>query len=188
MCKEERVKLSDIEFRSGAYSSVLIIGDKVLKLGSRETKRFPNNPYIVTPLLRREVNINGDTCFVEVTERVDTSKEISEEELYELYRNISNLGLVWTDVHQRNVGMLLKDNIIHFSENIDPSDEVLGLGERKGEFVLKKGSLVVLDSDFIFDEEELGDTIIVPENSLYLKFEERYQNEYNKNNNDKKKI
>ena len=52
--------------------------------------------------------------FLEVTERVDTKTEVTTEELYQLYKKIRALGLVWTDVAKRNVGRLKKDNIVHW--------------------------------------------------------------------------
>lgn len=73
--KNENVKLSDITYNGGGLSSVLLIGNKVIKIGDRATKSFPNNPYIISPLLRKKLEFNGEFCFVEVTERVDTSKK-----------------------------------------------------------------------------------------------------------------
>ena len=78
--KNEKVKFSDITFTGGGFSDVLLVGNKVIKLGNRLTKNFPNNPYIVAPLLRKELKSNDETCFVEVTERVDTDSKISYEE------------------------------------------------------------------------------------------------------------
>ena len=103
--KNENVKFSDITYNGGGFSRILLIGDKVIKLGDRVTKNFPNNPYIVAPLLRKELKINGETCFAEVTERVDTSTKPSKEELYQLFKKIRNLGLVWTDIKEINVNI-----------------------------------------------------------------------------------
>jgi len=174
--KNEQVKLSDITYNGGGYSRILLIGDKVVKLGDRATKTFPNNPYIVSPLLRKELESNNEKCFVEVTERVDTNEKISNEELYQLFKNIRDLGLVWTDVKDTNVGRLNKKNIIHWRDNIDPSNETLGLDNNRGEFVLNEGDLVILDADFIFDE---NDPNIEHTNNklLFDTFETRYQKE-----------
>ena len=84
--KNENVKLSDINYNGGGLSSVLLIGNKVIKIGDRATKSFPNNPYRISPLLRKKLECNGESCFVEVTERVDTSKKASKEELYQLFK------------------------------------------------------------------------------------------------------
>ncbi len=107
--------------KSGHYSTVFSIGNKVIKLGRyRVTKQFPNNPYIVTPLLRKSILMDNINFFIEVVEKVDTTnKDVTYEDLYNLYKHIRDLGLIWTDVAKRNVGRLLKDNIIHWKSNLD---------------------------------------------------------------------
>ena len=152
--KNENVKFSDITYNGGGFSRILLIGDKVIKLGDRVTKTFPNNPYIVAPLLRKELKINGETCFAEVTERVDTSTKPSREELYQLFKSLRNLGLIWTDIKEINVGRLKRKNIIHWRENLGPSEEVLGLDTKRGTTILEEGDLVILDADFIYDEND----------------------------------
>lgn len=172
--RNENAKFSDITYNGGGFSRVLLIGDKVIKLGDRITKRFPNNPYIITPLLRKELEFNGEYCFAEVTERVDTNIKPSIEELYQLFKNLRNLGLVWTDIKEINVGRLRKDNIIHWRENLSPTDDVLGLDTKRGKAILKEGDLVILDADFIYDENDQN--INYSNNKvLYDEFEKRYQ-------------
>lgn len=180
ICKNEGKKISDIKFlKAGSYSSAFSIGDKVIKLGEkRVTEQFPNNPYIVAPLLRRKINIGNSMFFIEVVEKVDTSnKDITEEELYKLYKNVRNLGLMWNDVAKRNVGRLLKDNIIHWQGNLAPSDKALGLDSKRGTIILKKGDLVILDADFIYDENDELKSYASDSIPLQKKFEKRYQEE-----------
>ena len=174
--KNENVKFSDITYNGGGFSRILLIGDKVIKLGDRVTKSFPNNPYIVAPLLRQEFAINNEKCFAEVTERVDTSIKPSKEELYQLYKNLRNLGLKWTDIKEANVGRLKKRNIIHWQENLNPTEEVLGLGAKRGKVILEKGELVILDADFIYDEND-PNINYTNNKPLYDEFEKRYQAE-----------
>lgn len=174
--KNENVKFSDITYNGGGFSRILLIGDKVIKLGDRVTKSFPNNPYIVAPLLRQEFAINNEKCFAEVTERVDTSIKPSKEELYQLYKNLRNLGLKWTDIKEANVGRLKKRNIIHWQENLNPTEEVLGLGAKRGKAILEKGELVILDADFIYDEND-PNINYTNNKPLYDEFEKRYQAE-----------
>ena len=51
--------------------------------------------------------------FFEVIEKVDTNiNDITKEEIYKLYKNIREIGLIWTDVKIDNVGRLIKDNKI----------------------------------------------------------------------------
>ena len=174
--KNENVKLSDITYNGGGLSSVLLIGNKVIKIGDRATKSFPNNPYIISPLLRKKLEFNGESCFVEVTERVDTSKKASKEELYQLFKKLRNLNLTWTDIKEDNVGRLKKENIIHWRQNLNPTDGVLGLDVKRGEKILKEGDLVILDADFIYDENDPNISYI-NNKDIYDEFEKRYQRE-----------
>ena len=173
--KNENAVFSDIKWIDGGqYSSVLIIKDKVLKIGyNRSTERFPNNPYIIKPLLRKSLEMDGNKLFLEVTERVITFDENEEkyntkfgEELYQLYKKIRDLGLVWTDVGTRNVGRLIKDNVIHWKGNLCPSDEALELEPYVGDgILLKAGDLVLLDADFIWDEKRIEEPLLEKYNS-----------------------
>lgn len=174
--KNENVKLSDITYNGGGLSSVLLIGNKVIKIGDRVTKSFPNNPYIISPLLRKKLEFNGESCFVEVTERVDTSKKASKEELYQLFKKLRNLNLTWTDIKEDNVGRLKKENIIHWRQNLNPTDGVLGLDVKRGETILKEGDLVILDADFIYDANDPNINYI-NNKDIYDEFEKRYQSE-----------
>ena len=174
--KNENAKFSDITYNSGGLSRVLLIGDKVIKIGDRVTKTFPNNPYIIAPLLRKELKFNGESCFLEVTERVDTDNSPTKEELYQLFKKLRNLKLVWTDIKGINVGRLKRENIIHWRENLNPTEEMLSLENRRGEDILKEGDLVILDADFIYDENDPNINYI-NNKDLYDEFEERYQRE-----------
>lgn len=174
--KNENVKLSDITYNGGGLSSVLLIGNKVIKIGDRATKSFPNNPYIISPLLCKKLEFNGAFCFVEVTERVDTSKKASKEELYQLFKKLRNLNLVWTDIKEDNLGRLKKENIIHWRQNLNPTDRVLGLDVKRGETILKEGDLVILDADFIYDENDPNINYI-NNKDIYDEFEKKYQKE-----------
>jgi len=173
--KNEKINISEINILGrGTYSYVLEIGDKVLKIGKkRETKTFPNNPYIIAPLLRKEFAINYVySVFVEVTEKVDRKSRITEEELYDLYKKIRNLGLYWHDVAFGNVGRLLKDNVIYWRQDLPITDERLGLKRYIGSETLKKGEVVILDNDFITDNPSY-----TTNNPLKAKFEKMYQEE-----------
>ncbi len=177
--KNENVKFSDITYNGGGFSRVLLIGSKVIKIGDRITKKFPNNPYIVTPLLRKELQFGDEHCFIEVTERVDTTKTVTEEDLYQLFKHLRDLKLDWTDIKSANVGRLTKENIIHWRESLKPTEEVLGLDNKRGEIILKEGDLVILDADFIYDEAD-PNINYTNNKELHDKFEKRYQSEKKK--------
>ena len=174
--KNEEAKFSEITYNGGGFSRILIIGDKVIKLGDRATKTFPNNPYIISPLFRKELKSNGEICFVEVTERVNTNERIGSDELYQLFKKIRDLGLVWTDIKEINVGRLRKENIIHWNRTLAPTEEVLGLKSKRGDEILKEGDLVILDADFIYEEND-PNINFANNKTLYDEFEAKYQSE-----------
>ena len=177
LCHNENKTYGDIEYLGkGTFSYVLAVGDKVLKIGiKRYTDSFPNNPYIITPLLRESIKINEENkIFLEVTERVDTKTEVTTEELYQLYKKIRALGLVWTDVAKRNVGRLKKDNIVHWNTPLYPTDEALELKKYINASQLKKGDLIILDADHIYEGYKY--------NLTNKEFEDRYQEELKEKN------
>lgn len=177
LCQNENKTYGDIEYLGkGTFSYVLAVGDKVLKIGiKRYTDSFPNNPYIITPLLRESIKINEENkIFLEVTERVDTKTEVTTEELYQLYKKIRDLGLVWTDVAKRNVGRLKKDNIVHWNTPLYPTDEALELKKYINAPQLKKGDLIILDADHIYEGYKY--------NLTNKEFEDRYQEELKEKN------
>ena len=59
---------------------------------------------------------------------------------------------------------------------MNPTEEVLGLGTKKGKVILEKGELVILDADFIYDEND-PNINYTNNKPLYDEFEKRYQTE-----------
>lgn len=176
--KDNKLKYLDCMFlSSGYYSMVFSIGDKVIKLGNkRGTGRFPNNPYILQPLLRKNIDFNGTNIFIEITEKADYLSDITEEEMYQLYKRLRYLDLVWVDIGYRNIGRLLKDNVVHWDGTLALNDETLGFDKRRGNVTLKAGEVVILDADYIYNKNNM--TVDNPLGNTYLiDFEERYQNE-----------
>lgn len=179
--KNESASISSTEFiGTGGYSAVFAIKTKVIKIGiERKTPHFPNNPYILKPLLRKTITIDNIPIFFEVTEKVDTNiNDITKEEIYKLYKNIREIGLIWTDVKIDNVGRLIKDNKIYWYENITPSDETLEFTKTIGNHQLKKGELIVLDGDYIYNENDHN--INSKMSNLQTEFEKTYQKELKK--------
>ncbi len=179
--KNESTSISSTEFiGTGGYSAVFAIKTKVIKIGiERKTPHFPNNHYILKPLLRKTITIDNIPIFFEVIEKVDTNiNDITKEEIYKLYKNIREIGLIWTDVKIDNVGRLIKDNKIYWYENITPSDETLEFTKTIGNHQLKKGELIVLDGDYIYNENDHN--INSKMSNLQTEFEKTYQKELKK--------
>ena len=205
LCQKENVSFGDIEkLGEGVYSKVYRIGDKVIKLGiNRSTKKIPINPYIVQPLLRKDFSVDGkeygEQLIIEVTERVQklptilTQQEI-EKILYELYKKQRDIGIEWVDIKIDNVGILLKDNIIHWPSPLKPTPEQLGQIDDESIIKLaplKAGEFVLLDADLIFTEEDFKKRFPKIDedikrgnfNPYWEKFHNRYENEKKKSKN-----
>lgn len=195
VCRNENVSFSQISYvGGGSYSDVYGVGNKIIKLGKeREKFNFHNNPYIVAPLLRKRVplgNALDEYIYIEVQERVQKVEKVSTEELYQLYKKIRNIGLVWLDIKASNVGRLLKDNDVYWNSELLPTDTALSLDEYRGNEKLKAGDLVVIDSDFIYDEDKVPTKFYSQEWSFAMKqldFEMRYQKERQEENGKRKK-
>ena len=70
----------------------------------------------------------------------------------------------------------MSDNVLHWRQNLNPSEKILGLGSKRDSSILQKGDLVILDADFIYEE---NDPNIKYSNAtpLYQQFEKRYRHE-----------
>lgn len=171
ICRNEGCSFKDIQYiATGGYSKVFEIGDKILKISTdRKTIKIPDNPYIIRPLLRCFL---ADNLFVEVTEKAQVCDDISNEELYELYKKLRDFGIIWTDVNKRNVGRLIKDNKIYWRDNIIPNSKCLNLVDRDFNNYLKKGELVVIDSDCMYSIDNFKHSF---EDSYFAAFEYQYK-------------
>ena len=187
LLEHEELSYGDIRMLTdGAYSDCVEIGSKVLKVGDeRYTYFMKNNPFIVSPLIRVDLNeLSFLRGTVEVIEKVDTDINITDDELYEIYKQFRLLGLIWLDVKVENVGRLLKDNIIHYKKALYPDPITRGLFGDENEIVLKKGDYVVCDLDHIvfedvFQQDSKLQQDFYLSNAYY--YEERYQKSKIKN-------
>ena len=94
---EEGLSYTDIKrLPQGAYSDVIEIGSKVIKVGG---KRFcyhvPNCPYLLQPLIRVNLeDISSIRGTIEVEEKVDMDLNISTSEVYSLYEKLRQYGII----------------------------------------------------------------------------------------------
>ena len=161
LSQKEKVNYSDIEFiAKGTSSRVFGIGSKVLKVGvPKEVFKMRNNKLFLQPLYRKEIKSihNNETLMcIEITEKVDTTN-ITEDDVYYIYKTLRDEGLIWLDHTTYNVGRLLKDNKVYF-DGIDYVDKESTDYITNNNVVLPKGSLVLLDNDCIYEAEEFFKT------------------------------
>lgn len=154
----EKLNYSDINFIGyGAYSFVVSIGSKVLKLGQkREVFKMDNNRRFLKPILRTEINkINSEEVLgcVEITEKAST-KNITKNDIYVVYKELRDKGYIWADCRKDNVGRLLKDNKIYFND-LNPTLSAINYNTNNEE-ELSHGELVIIDNDYIYSNEEFS--------------------------------
>ena len=151
------------------------VGDNVIKFGKSEQTLFPlklNSPYQVPLYIRESYEIGDKVHFrVEVSPYVDTNN-ISYEDLYKTYSNIRDLGYIWNDPKEENMGRIIGVEGCNIGgKNYKPSTH------------LKKGDLVLIDLDDIAYVGKETSDIVLEEISMmsynrnvYI-FETRYMEE-----------
>lgn len=168
-------KLGEVNF-----SDVYKIGNKILKI-SKERKKFSldrsKNNLFLQPLFQADIKSGIDKkqlLHIETTDVVDT-QNVSYENLYQIFKEIRNLGYVWIDCRLTNIGRLLKDTKVTIKDN--KNSEIVE--------VLRKGTIVILDDDYIYTPDEFKNIDIrknerlrnIYNYNLFQNFEIRYQNE-----------
>lgn len=180
----EGIKCSDIRLiGEGGSSCVYKIGNKVLKLGrNRLGFKIDNNKRFLRPLLRENIKSlkDGTLFFIEITEKVKT-ENITYEDVYQIYKELRDEGLVWVDCYSQNLGRLEKSNKIYFGEQINPVSSAINYNTESFD-ELEKRELVILDNELILPEKDFIDKFgfFDEENKTLYSYEKRYQKERNK--------
>ena len=106
-------------------------------------------------------------------------------------------GVVWTDIKKENVGRLIRANKTNYytetlegdlkepktlkimQKELNVSDNSVGIFDRREEECMQPGELVILDTDYIFKEEDIDFENEMQENqpSRYIIYERRYRYE-----------
>lgn len=153
--KNEKTPIYNLQLiGQGQFSDVYLLNNKIIKLGTtRLTTTFPNNPYIIKPLLRKKFPIDdqNNSLFIEVCEKIKTDC-CEFEDVKKLYNKLRTLGLVWMDPKKSNIGKLINDNQIYWQKNLKPCDKALLLDTYRGTDKLKAGDAIICDADYIYDE------------------------------------
>lgn len=176
---------ADIRYDYGGYKSVFIIGDKVLSIGDSEEYTFPNHRRILQPLIRPNISsfVSEDVripSIIEVSERVDMDSDITNEELYMVYKELRDDNILWTDIKKDNVGRLLRSNKRYFSKELADDKKVRGFIRdfASDSDCLGVGEVVIVDIDHIYDLNTCDiEDIDFSWNELAISFDERYQKE-----------
>lgn len=182
---DQNARMIDIEpIGRGSYSRVYQIGDKVLKIGKpRETYKIPNHPRILQPLTRTslidEHDENKIFACVEISDRVDKlrKEDLQVEKLYQVYKELRDDGIIWTDARFANVGKLRQRNIPKLNgEEMDVDPIAVGMDEGVESKVLEVGEWVIIDLDYIYRQEDSSIDWKIKDSYAKV-FERRWQQE-----------
>lgn len=181
--EHENLKYKDIQYiGGGGFSEIIKIGTKIIKIGKkRHNYEIPYDKTILQPIIRVDLSkISNIDTTIEVMENVDTNFFISKEEQYQFYVSLRERGIIFADIKAQNLGILLKDNKVHWDKKISLDNVNKGIKNTYEEEVLKKGELVILDTDYLYTEEDFQ-KIFAKEGMMCwgseeaIEFEERYQ-------------
>jgi len=182
LLESEKCRYIDIDYLSrGSYSNVYQIGNKVIKVGGpRQTYSMPNHCRILQPLTRTNFIDENNKPFacVEISDKADPllKEDITEEKLYEIYKDLREDGVIWTDIRFANIGRLNKNNVPNLNgEQVDVAPNSVGFTNDKDKKELSVGDLVIIDTDFIYNKGD--NNIKYNQFDLLHKFEMWYQQE-----------
>ena len=203
LMNKQNLSIKNIELLGrGQYNSNYKIGQFVLKIGeTRQTKEIPYHRRILQPIIRQDTSpFNENNLYLEIQNEVDSkwyegmTEQQIEEELYRIYKEMRTDGVIWTDIKKENIGRLIKPNKTnYYTESLEGdiekphtlqitqkelvvSDNSVGIFDRKNEECLETGELVILDTDYIFKEEDIDiekDMKQIPP-VKYTRYEQRY--------------
>ena len=105
--REEGTTLLDIRYMNyGAYSEVFRIKSKIIKVGyTRECPNIPENNRILIPYFKG--NIGSD--FIEINDYINSIDSITNEDVYTVYKDIRDEGLIWLDPGKENIAKVSND-------------------------------------------------------------------------------
>ena len=156
----------DIEYIGKGHTSLVFrVGDVALKIGKTdnnyETNRNYDFDFMIPVFYKEKLKIDKKEYYtIYVTPLVDC-KNINEEELYESYKKIRDLGYIWNDPTLDNVGRIIKD--IKFNNH-----------------AYKKSDIVIIDLEDLAYVGEITPDIVLEEiaisgyNQKTYVFEMRY--------------
>lgn len=157
----EKATIGDMNINNGAFSRVLIIKDKVIKSGKKNTKKIPYHKRLLQPIVKQTIkSLDNDEDFdyIEVYERTDdipwsfNNKEI----IYPIFKEMLEDGVLCGDPSLDNFGKLIKPNKIYYDaetegEFIANLESVDLYGVPDYNQVLGEGDLVIRDLDIAYD-------------------------------------
>ena len=153
--KKEKLSILDIDkIGDGSYSNIYKIGNKVIKIGyKRNIDKIVDNNRILLP----DEFISIKDNIIEITDYIDDKSDFTKDEIYEVYKDLREQGIIWMDPSKDNLKRI--DNI-----NIEIQKEK-SKNRNKYPFIknkriinrpLKSNDLVIIDLDHLVEENNKG--------------------------------
>ena len=180
--EEENASIFDIrKVDYGGYSKIYKINDKIIKVGyKRECEKIINNNRLLIPEFKGLIGAD----YVEITDYLSDKDNIGDEDVYNVYKDLRNQGLIWLDPTVKNLARLSKKALLNQyinKKNIDNLDIIENPNYIEPN--LSIGDLVIIDLDhIIFDfdiekkkkiESSLNEFVV----GKIKKYEARYEKE-----------
>ena len=104
VAKKEDKTLFDIEkVYNGGYSKVYRINNSVIKIGkNRACAEIADNNRILLPEYKGYVG----NIFIEITDYLPNKENIGEEDVYEIYKELREQGVIWKDPTRKNLARI----------------------------------------------------------------------------------
>ena len=132
---------------------VYCLGEKAIKIGyTRRCPSIPDNRRLLIPDFKGYI----EKEYVEVTDYLETTKDISEEEAYQVYKELRDMGIVWIDPYEHNLARVT-ENVLNNIKERRKKGNIKGVtpnGSSSFWDELKVGDLVIIDLDHMFYEHE----------------------------------
>ena len=159
---------TELKFICAETTSIVYeIGDKIIKIGKPRRNAFiPYCEFLLQPIVNRVFMFDGFPIHIEITEKAlvldnsDGYAIYSEDKQFndivdDLSKNLYSIGIDASDMHAGNVGILLKDNKIHYdSIDFDVANEhATSILYNNNLKILKKGRAVIIDLDSLIIDD-----------------------------------
>ncbi len=140
------------EFSRGSYSTVYRLGNKVIKFGKRRVTGIIDNSRILIP--DQILRIAGNT--IEINDYVKNARTASIEDVYKVYKELREQGIVWMDPWFSNLGTL-DSSVIESQREKAKNKENMPFIKENRRFKhkeLKSNDYVIIDLDHFVDEND----------------------------------
>ena len=191
VANKERRSILDIrrEEHDSSYSKTFTLGNSIIKVGHRRLcNEIPNNSRILIPTFKG--NIGND--IIEITDRLFVKNNLDIQDIYKVYKDLREQGLIWLDPTVENLGILSVKTANNQNERKNVSHENIGIINNPNyrETYYEPGNLVIIDLDHIVfeDDEETKDKIKEELSESILERVELFEKQYKEEKGLAKKI